>query len=226
MRKLTAILVDDHPVVRAGYRKLLERQADYKVTGEATSAIEAYRLYRQVEPDIVVMDISMPGSSGLEGIRRIRAYDGKARILVFTMHQSVNYALKAFEAGASGYVTKSSPASELIACMGTVMRGGRAVSDDIARMIAAERVSGRGSPIDELGPREVEILQLIAAGATAEEAAAALQLSCKTVQNYHSAIKAKLNAPNDARLVWIALAAGLLAAPEAGEGPGLTAPAS
>jgi two-component system invasion response regulator UvrY len=220
MRKLTAMLVDDHPIVRAGYRKLLERQADYRVTGEAETVVEAYHLYRKTEPDIVVMDISMPGPSGLEGIRRIRAFDGKARILVFTMHQSANYALKAFEAGASGYVTKSSPASELIACMGTVIRGGRAVSDDIARMIAAERVSGRASPIDELGPREVEILQLLAAGVSTEEAAAALQLSPKTVQNYHSAIKSKLNATNDAKLVWIAIAAGLLAVPELAQGNG------
>ncbi|WP_020179363.1 response regulator transcription factor [Methylopila sp. M107] len=214
MSRHTAILVDDHPVVRAGYRKLLERQADYKVTGEAETAVEAYHLYRSLAPDIVVMDISMPGSSGLEAIRRIRAYDGRARILVFTMHQSVIHALKAFEAGASGYVTKSSPASELIACMGTVMRGGRAVSDDIARMIAAERVSGRASPIDALGPREVEILKLLAAGASTDEAAAALQLSHKTVQNYHSTIKAKLNASNDAMLVWIAIGAGLLPAPD------------
>ncbi|HVI27882.1 response regulator transcription factor [Hansschlegelia sp.] len=214
MRRLTAILVDDHPVVRAGYRKLLERQADYKVTGEAGTVLEAYHLYKKVQPDIVVMDISMPGSSGLEGIRRIRAYDGRAKILVFSMHQSVNYALKAFEAGASGYVTKSSPSAELIACMGTVMRGGRSVSDDIARMIAAERVSGRASPIDGLGPREVEILQLLAAGNSTEEAAAALQLSHKTVQNYHSVIKAKLNASNDAKLVWIALGAGLLEPPD------------
>lgn len=211
MSRMTAILVDDHPVVRAGYRKLLERQADYRVTGEAETAADAYHLYRKVEPDIVVMDISMPGSSGLEGIRRIRAFDGRARILVFTMHQSVAYALKAFEAGASGYVTKSSPAAELIACMGTVMRGGRSVSDDIARMIAAERVSGRASPIDVLGPREVEILKLLAAGSSTEETAAALQLSGKTVQNYHSVIKAKLNASNDAKLVWIAISAGLLA---------------
>lgn len=120
----TAILIDDHPVVRAGYRKLLERQAEFKILGEADTAKDGYELYNKTEPNIIVMDISMPGSSGLEGVRRIKAYDRKAKILIFTMHQSVNYALKAFEAGTAGYVTESSPSSELIGCMGTVLRGG------------------------------------------------------------------------------------------------------
>lgn len=213
----TAILIDDHPVVRAGYRKLLERQAEYKILGEADTAKDGYELYKKTEPNITVMDISMPGSSGLEGVRRIKAYDRKAKILIFTMHQSVNYALKAFEAGAAGYVTKSSPSSELIGCMGTVLRGGQALSDDIARMIAAERVSGRSSPIDDLGPREVEVLKLLAAGNSTEEASKLLQLSHKTVQNYHSTIRSKLNASNDAKLVWISIAAGLLKATETGD---------
>ncbi|GLK66368.1 response regulator [Hansschlegelia plantiphila] len=215
--KHTAILIDDHPVVRAGYRKLLERQAEYKILGEANTAKDGYELYKRTEPNITLMDISMPGSSGLEGVRRIKAYDRKAKILIFTMHQSVNYALKAFEAGAAGYVTKSSPSSELIGCMGAVLRGGQALSDDISRMIAAERVSGRSSPIDDLGPREVEVLKLLAAGNSTEEASKLLQLSHKTVQNYHSTIRSKLNASNDAKLVWISIAAGLLKATETGD---------
>lgn len=210
MTALTILLVDDHPVVRAGYRKLIELQPGYSVVAEAESAADAYLEYRRVQPGLVILDLSMPGSSGLEAIRRIRAYDRKARILVFTMHEGLAFALKAFEAGAAGYVTKSSPPAALIDAMGQIARGGKAVSDDIAREIAAERLSGKRSPIDGLAPREVEILQLIASGMTTEGIAEALSLSLKTIQNYHSAIKSKLNAQTDANLVWVAIGAGLL----------------
>lgn len=210
MSGTTILLVDDHPVVRAGYRKLLERQPGYRVIAEAESAAAAYRDYRRLKPDIVILDLSLPGASGLEAIRRIRAYDRAARILVFSMHQGAPFALKAFEAGACGYVTKSSPPHELVAAMGAVMRGGQAISEDIAREIAAERLSGRRSPIEDLGPREVEILGLIASGMTTEAIADALSLSPKTVQNYHSSIKAKLRVQTDADLVWLSISAGLM----------------
>lgn len=210
MEKRSILLVDDHPVVRAGYRRLIEMQPGYCVVAEADSATAAYLAYRRTPTDIVIIDLTMPGVSGLEAIRRIRAVDRKARILVFTMHDGMSYALKAFEAGALGYVTKSSPPEELIAAMETIAQGGRAVSDDIAREIAAERLSGRRSVIDALGPREVEILKLIASGMTSEEIADALSLSQKTIQNYHSGIKAKLDARTDAKLVRFAIDAGLI----------------
>lgn len=216
MSGLSILLVDDHPVVRAGYRKLIERQSGYRVTAEAESAAEAYLAYRKVTPDLVIMDLSLPGASGLEAIRRIRAFDRNARILVFSMHQGAPFALKAFEAGAAGYVTKSSPPTELIAAMASLAKGGQkstpVVSTDIAQEIAAERLSGRRSPIEDLGPREVEILGLLASGMTTEAVAEALSLSQKTIQNYHSAIKAKLAAQTDADLVWLAISAGLLKA--------------
>ncbi|HEY0292553.1 MAG TPA: response regulator transcription factor [Hansschlegelia sp.] len=210
MSATTILLVDDHPVVRAGYRKLIERKTGYCVAGEAENVSEAYLQYRKLQPSIVILDLSLPGSSGLEAIRRIRGYDRKARILVFTMHDGLAFALKAFDAGAMGYVTKSSPPTELIDAMTTIVQGGRAVSADIAREIAAERMAGRRSPIESLAPREVEILQLIASGMTTDAIAEALSLSQKTVQNYHSGIKAKLSAQTDASLVWLAISAGLL----------------
>lgn len=216
MSETTILLVDDHPVVRAGYRKLIERQPGFRVVAEAQSAAEAYLSYRRAAPDLVILDLSLPGASGLEAIRRIRAYDRAARILVFSMHQGAPFALKSFEAGASGYVTKSSAPEELIAAMRSLSKGGRTggpvVSEDIAREIAAERLSGRRSPIEDLGPREVEILGLIASGMTTDAIAGALALSTKTVQNYHSAIKAKLNLRTDADLVWLAVSAGLVKA--------------
>lgn len=210
MGERSILLVDDHPVVRAGYRKLIELQPGYCVTAEAGDAHEAYLAYRRSPTDLVIVDLSMPGSGGLEAMRRIKAIDRKAKLLVFTMHEGLSYALKAFEAGASGYVTKSSPPEALISAMDTVIHGGKAVSDDIAREIAAERLSGRRSPIDALGPREVAILQLIASGLTSEEIADALSLSQKTIQNYHSGIKAKLDVRTDAKLVWVAIEAGLI----------------
>lgn len=210
MSGLSIMLVDDHPVVRAGYRKFLERQGSYSVTAEAENATDAYRLYRTKAPDVVVMDISLPGASGFEAIRLIRGFDRTARILVFTMHQGAPFALKAFEAGAMGYVTKSSPPMELITVMEAVAKGEQAVSVDIAREIAAERLSGRTSPLKDLGPREIEVLGLVASGLTTEAVANALSLSQKTIQNYNSGIKAKLALQTDAELVWFAIGAGLL----------------
>jgi two-component system, NarL family, invasion response regulator UvrY len=209
MTAVSILLVDDHPIVREGYRRLLERQPGFQVLGEAEDAAGAYQRYRELSPDLVIMDLSLPGAGGLEAIRHIRQWDRNARILVFTMHNGAAFALKAFEAGAMGYVTKSSDAAELVRAVATVARGGRMLSDDIAREIAAERL-GERSLIDDLGPRETEILRLVATGKTTEEIAACLHLSTKTVQNYHYQIKGKVGARTDAHLVWLAIGAGLV----------------
>jgi two-component system, NarL family, invasion response regulator UvrY len=210
MSAIAILLVDDHPVVREGYRRLLERHTGFRVCAEATDAAAAYEAYRRANPDVVVMDLSLPGAGGLDAIRHIRQWDGAARILVFTMHGGSAFALKAFEAGAVGYVTKSSPPSELVRAVIAVARGERALSADVARAVAAERLSGRRSLVDDLGPRETEILRLVASGLTAEDIARLLNLSAKTVQNYHYQIKSKIGARTDAHLVWLALGAGLV----------------
>jgi two-component system invasion response regulator UvrY len=222
------LLVDDHPVVREGYRRLLESQPGYRVVAEADSAASAYRAYRTTAPDVVIMDLSLRGAGGLEAVRHIRQWDKGARILVFTMHSGVAFALKAFEAGASGYVTKSSDTVELIRAVAIVARGGRSLSDDIAREIAAERLAAGRSSIDELGPRETEILRLIASSRTTEEIAELLNLSSKTVQNYHYQIKSKTGARTDAHLVWLAIGAGLVSAtpPVDSVAPALSTPCS
>jgi DNA-binding NarL/FixJ family response regulator len=207
---VTILLVDDHPVVREGYRRLLERQPSFRVVAEAETAAGAYRAYRESNPVVVIMDLSLPGPSGLEAVRHIRQWDARARILVFTMHQGAAFALKAFEAGASGYVTKSSAPDELVHAVAAVAGGRQAVSADIAQEIAAERLAGKRSALEDLGPREVEILQLVASGMATEAIARVLNLSPKTVQNYHYGIKAKLGARNDAHLVWLAIGAGVL----------------
>ncbi|MBY6243293.1 response regulator transcription factor [Methylosinus sp. Sm6] len=213
MTSISVLLVDDHPVVREGYRRLLERQSGFAVVAEAEDAAAAYQAYRDHSPDVVVMDLSLRGGAGgLEAVRHIRQWDKRARILVFTMHSAAAYALKAFEAGASGFITKGGEASELVRAVALVARGGRALGDDVAREIAAERLADGRSPLADLGPRETEILRLVASGRTTEDIAQALHLSPKTVQNYHYQIKSKVGARTDAHLVWLALGAGLVAA--------------
>ena len=210
MSEATVLLVDDHPVVREGYRRLIESRSRFRVVGEADTAAEAYRLYRSLEPDLAVVDLSLPGPGGLDAIRHIRQFQPAAKLLVFTMHQNPAYALKAFEAGASGYVTKSSEPGELLRALETVLAGGRALSADISLALAGDRLDAGRTPLADLSPRETEILRLIALGLTDEAIADGLCLSLKTVQNNHYRIRAKLSAPTDAQLTHIALGAGLL----------------
>lgn len=210
MMEITILLVDDHPIVREGYRRLLERQRGYRIAAEADSAASAYQAYRSTSPDVVIMDLSLPGAGGLEAVRHIKQWDKDARILVFTMHSAAAFALKAFEAGALGYITKRSDPGELVRAVATIARGGRALSDDIAREIAAERLAQDRMPLDDLAPRETEILRLVASGQTTDEIARLLNLSPKTVQNYHYQIKSKIGARTDAHLVWLAIAFGLV----------------
>ena len=212
MSELTILLVDDHPVVREGYRRLLERTPGYRVVAEAHDAASAYQAYQKSKPDVVIMDLSLPGIGGIEAVRHIRQWDRDARILVFTMHSGAGFALKAFEAGAAGYVTKGSDAAELVRSVAIVAKGGRALSNDVAQEIAVERLADPRSPLEELSPRETEILRLIASSWSAEEISASLHLSLKTVRNYHYQIKAKVGARTDAHLVWLAIGAGLVPA--------------
>ena len=206
---IAILLVDDHPIVRQGYRRVLENQPDFHVIAEAGSAATAYGAFKTHSPDVVVMDISMPGASGLEAIRNIRARSPDARILVFSMHSEAALVKAAFNAGASGYVTKSSEPAVLVQTVRSVARGERAMSDDIARVLALESLDSPGSVLDQLGRREIEILRQLASGSTKEQIASNLNLSTKTVQNYHYLIKAKTGARTDAQLVRLAAECGL-----------------
>jgi two-component system invasion response regulator UvrY len=210
MTPLRILLVDDHPVVREGYRRMLERQDGFQVCAEAGDAKQAYLACKEQRPDVVVMDLALPGASGIEAVRHIRQWDRDARILVFSMHAAPAFALKAFEAGASGYVTKSSEPGDLVRAIKAVADGGRFLSADIARAIAADRLAGPTSVVEHLGPRETEILRLIASGLTSDAIAKLLNLSPKTVRNHHYTIKTKIGAQNDAQLVWLAVSAGLV----------------
>jgi two-component system invasion response regulator UvrY len=130
------MLVDDHAIVREGYRTLLQKQPGLRVIAEAADGAEAYRLYKEIRPDLIIIDLTMPGLGGIEALKRIRQWDRNARILVFTMHQSAAYALQAIRAGAKGYVTKSSPPQALIDAVFDVLKGRMALSPDIDHEIA------------------------------------------------------------------------------------------
>jgi two-component system invasion response regulator UvrY len=206
------LLVDDHAVIREGYRALLAKQDGLLVVGEACDAAKAYQCYKDMRPDVVIMDISMPGRGGIDAIEHIRQLDASARILVFTMHSSTTYALQAFRAGAKGYVTKSSPPDLLISAVRDVAAGRVAMCPEISEILASDLVQAEKTGLQELSPREFEIFRMILAAQSTDQIAAALNLSRKTVANYHYAIKAKLGVTSDIELLYFGLRQGLVEA--------------
>jgi DNA-binding NarL/FixJ family response regulator len=199
------MLVDDHAVVREGYRRLIEKQADMAVTAEAADGAAAYTLYKSHRPDVVVLDLTMPGRGGIEVIRHLRQWDERSRVLVFTMHENVGYALQAFRAGANGYVTKSSPPALLIDAIRSVAAGRRAISPDVSHALATSRLDEERSVLDRLTAREFDIFRMLAEAKSVTEIAGTLNLSAKTVSNYHYLIKSKLDVATDVELVHLAL---------------------
>jgi two-component system, NarL family, invasion response regulator UvrY len=198
------MLVDDHAIVRAGFRRLLEQRSDFRVVAEAADAERASALYVEHQPDVVVMDLSMPGVSGLDTIRRIIGRQAAARILVFSMHEDASVAERAIQLGARGYVTKSNAPEVLATALAEVMAGRLALSPDMAKSIAMLRLSSEGDPLQALTAREFEIFRLLVTGRPAIEIAKLLNLSVKTVANYHTLIKQKLNISSDVELVLLA----------------------
>ena len=212
----TIMLVDDHAVVREGYRSVLQKQPGLRVVAEAADGAEAYRLFKVARPDLVVMDLAMPGIGGIEAIRRIRQWDRTARILVFTMHQNAGFAVQAIRAGARGYVTKTSPPEALVDAVMEVLAGRIALSPDIDHELALGRLAGETVAADVLTAREFEVFRMLLAEMTTEEIAAALHISPKTVANLHSLIKDKLGVGSDIELVRLALRQGILTQPDVG----------
>jgi two-component system, NarL family, invasion response regulator UvrY len=205
------MLADDHAIVREGYRSLLQKQGHLSVVAEAGDGAEAYRVYKETKPDLVIMDVSMPGIGGVEAIRRIRQWDGSARILVFTMHQSAAYAVQAIKAGARGFVTKSNPPDALLRAIGEVMAGRIALSPDIDHELAMNRL-GEPSAVDTLSPREFEILRMLLAEKSVDDIAETLHISVKTAANTRYLIRAKLGVASDIELVRLALRQRIIAA--------------
>ncbi|MDF2619170.1 MAG: two component transcriptional regulator, LuxR family [Xanthobacteraceae bacterium] len=209
MDLIRILLVDDHPVVREGYRRLLGRQPGFSVVAEAGDGEAARAAFAEHRPDIVLMDLSMPGGGGFTAAEAILAGDPHARIIVVSMHQGAIFAQKAMAAGARGFVSKSSSPEELIRAIKTVMSGRRVLSDDMAQEFARTSL---GDDVAGLTPRERDILLLLVRGMNGRAIAQDLGLSSKTVQNNLSQIRAKLGASGDADLVLKAQRAGLVPA--------------
>ena len=209
-KKTTIVLVDDHAVVRAGVRRLLEQESLFEVIGEAESGEKAYQIFGELKPDVMVMDLSMPGMGGLEGIRRILMRYEKAKILVLSMHEDLSFANQALKLGAKGYLTKNTLADDLVKSIETVTQGDVFLSDEIAKKMAMQSISGNQDPVHELSAREFEIFRLLAEGLDIDAIASTLNISSKTVSNYQTMIKQKLDINTPIELIRYAIKVGVI----------------
>jgi two-component system, NarL family, invasion response regulator UvrY len=207
--QVTVLLVDDHAVVREGYRRLLERHGDIAVIGEAADASTAHALFCRLNPQIVVMDITLPGSSGIEAMRRMLIDKPGTRVLIFSMHEDAIFAKRALQAGAHGYVTKASAPNVLVEAVHAVAGGKKYLSVDIAHKLALRDFAVDESAADALSAREFEVLRQLAQGKSIKEIAQSMGLNPKTISNHQSAIKQKLGADTAIQLLKKAAEMGL-----------------
>ena len=207
------LLVDDHAIVREGYRRLLEDETNIRVVGEASNAAQACEQARSLAPDVVVMDIALPGVTGIEATRRMVRDQPQLRILMFSMYDDAIYARRALEAGALGYLSKASAPEVLVRAIYAVSRGERYVSPDVATNIARSSAQARKADIAALTPREFEVLRLLVQGETVRSISEKLVLSEKTIANHQSAIREKLGVRNSAQLARLASQLDLTSSP-------------
>lgn len=210
MSQINVMLVDDHAVVRMGFKMLLETTSDIKVIAEAENGEEAIKSYVEHKPDVIVMDITMPGMGGMEAIERILAKDSAAKVLVLSAHEDSVHPKRVLNIGAMGYLTKRSAAEELIKAIGSVAAGKKYIEASVAQQMAIQQLSGEQNPVDVLSEREFEVFMSLAKGKTTNEIAETLFLSPRTVGTHLYNIKQKLNANNSAEIALIAMRSGLI----------------
>lgn len=208
--KLKILLVDDHAVVRAGYRTLLDDVPGLDIIGEADNGDMAVKMFVELSPDVAIMDLSLPGIGGLEAIRRIVQRRPDARILAFSMHEDTVFVEQALQAGARGYITKSSAPNVLVEAVRQVAAGGMYLDPDVAQRLAFQKTRGASSPMAGLSTREFEIFCLLAEGETVNDIAKRLSLSGKTVANYATQIKSKLDVNTVAEIARLAIRHGFV----------------
>jgi two-component system invasion response regulator UvrY len=208
--RIGVMVVDDHAVVRMGFKLLIDGAADMRVVAEAESGEEAVRGLAEARPDVVVLDISMPGIGGLEAVRRILAREPQARILVLSAHEDAMHARRVLKAGAAGYLTKRSAAEALIQAIRQVNQGNSFLEPQIAAQLEQEEAAGAGEPLDSLSEKEFKVFLALAGGQSVQDIAEVLSLSPRTVGTHLYNIKQKLGAANSAELALIAMRAGLL----------------
>jgi len=207
---ITVLLVDDHEVVRAGYRRLLESEGDIHVVAEASNGRDAYLRYVDAAPDVVVMDLNMPETSGFEVSRRILSRDGNARILVFSVHETGAYLSQALNLGILGYISKRSASQVMVEAIREVARGQQFIGEELRRHLAGAESAGEERVLDKLTAREFEVFCQLARGRSVEEIAVMLNISPKTVGNHYTQVKRKLDATNVAALTLLAVRAGVI----------------
>jgi len=202
---IRVILADDHPVVRAGYQRLLDQTGDIRVVAEAGDGDAAYAAFAAHAPDVLVTDLSMPGGGGLTLLRRVLQRDAAARVLVFSMHDGALLVRRALEAGARGFLTKASAPDSLVDAVRALHAGERYLAPELPASLLRRDPLDEGARLASLSGREFEVFRLLAQGASPFECAQALKLSVKTVSNHQTVIKDKLGVTTSAALAHLAI---------------------
>jgi len=203
-------VADDHAIVREGLKRILDAASGFEVVGEAADGAQVMQLVRELELDVLLLDLSMPGRSGMELIKLVKAEKPRVRILVLSMHQETQYAVRAIKSGASGYLTKESAPTELEQALRRIAAGGAYVGADVAHQLALGAMPGGEAPPHEaLSPREFEVFELLAQGRSVTDIAHRLHLSVKTVSTHKSNLMQKLGVHNPSELVRYAIRHGL-----------------
>ena len=218
MPKIRCLLTDDHTLFRQGVRRLLETESDFEVVGEASDAGESVEKARELRPDIVLMDIGMPGLSSFEAARQIRKNRPETKILFLTMYEDEDYLVQCLEVGAAGYVLKDTPAPQLLTAVRDVYKGGKYLSSQVLGKLVEDfrnhvRDTKMRPRISTLTPREREILKLLAEGNSVKEIAVVLGLSVKTVEAHKFNLMRKLDIHNKAQLVTEAIRKKIVSLP-------------
>ena len=207
---MKVMLVDDHAVVRTGFRLLLQAYADIEVMAEADSGEAACQMYESVAPDVVVMDIAMAGMGGIEAIKRLVAKDAKARILALSAHEDTSHPRRALQAGALGYLSKRSAPEVLIDALRAIAKGQRYLDAQIAQRMAVQDIHGDKGPMDKLSPREFEVFLQLARGQSVAQISETLTLSSSTIGTHLYNNKQKLGLGNQAEMTLLAVRHGLI----------------
>jgi two-component system, NarL family, invasion response regulator UvrY len=215
------LLVDDHKLIRTGIKLMLEKTADIRVLGEASSGEEAVEQARALKPQVILMDVSMPGIGGLEATRKLAMSLPDARVIVLSAQTAEPFPMRLMEAGASGYLTKDSAEDEIITAIRRVNAGERYIAAEIARQLALQAVNrnnSSGSPFDQLSAREMQVMIMATGGHSVQDISDKLHLSPKTVSTYRSRLFDKLGVSNDVELTRLAMRYGVIE--EKNGGPG------
>jgi len=199
---IKVLIAEDHSIVRAGLCRLIEESQDLTVVAEAEDGQKAIQLAMEAKPDVVVVDLSMPGLDGLEVISQLLHYFPDLPVIVLTMHEEEQYVVRAINAGAKGYVTKRSAPEQLVKAIRKVQAGGRYLTEEAAEALAVHMAVGKHgrTPLDNLSNREIQVLRRLAMGRTNREIAASYNISIKTVDTYRQRLLKKLHLRNNAEL--------------------------